>query len=183
MKYISFVATIAFATLVLVGCGTNVVTPNSSSTFTTSSAVASSTITDALEDEETATASDGEEVAVPTVPVTETVVEDTSVVESISSSSVEVIELTSSTINYDGEHGRNNGRDQLTVTVSLEDGMITDVSLSQTAGHGESRRYQSAFASAIKSQVIGKTLAQATVGRVGGASNTSDAWNKALSTL
>lgn len=154
MKYGSFVATLAFATLVLVGCGTSVVTPSSPST---TSSAASATIDTTTSTTDSTTAS---------------------------TSSVEVIELTSSTITYDGEHGRANGRDAITVTVTLDtDGAISDVSLDQTASHGESRRYQAAFANAIQSTVVGKMLDEATVGKVGGASYTSEAWNEAIATL
>ncbi|USN56828.1 MAG: hypothetical protein H6766_07665 [Candidatus Peribacteria bacterium] len=203
MKYTSFVATITFATLVLVGCGTNVMTPTSSSISPTSSAVASTVTTDTIDDSDAIVVSKGDadmgsvtssstSSAISSSTTTEdttstssaTTTQTRASVETVPTSSVEVIELTSSTITYDGERGRANGRDIIQVTLTVDgDGIITDVSLSQSAAHGESRRYQSAFASAIGGQVVGKTVDQATVGKVGGASYTSDARNKAIATL
>lgn len=122
-----------------------------------------------------------------TSPATDTTSTDTSVAANTttsSDSSVEVIELTSSTINYDGPDGGDDGTDSLTATVSVDDaGMITAVVLDLVPGHAPSKQYQSAFANAIEAEVVGKSLDDATVGKLAGASRTSEAWNEAITEL
>ncbi|USN56829.1 MAG: FMN-binding protein [Candidatus Peribacteria bacterium] len=119
-----------------------------------------------------------------TSPATDTTSTDTSVAADTttsSDSSVEVIKITSATMDYDGEHRQTSGDDKITVTLSLDsDNTISDVAMVLDPSNPQSSRYQDSFASAIKGEVIGKTLDQATVDKVAGASYTSEAWNRAI---
>lgn len=69
---------------------------------------------------------------------------------------------------------------RLTAKVTLKDGAITSVSTTSSYGDRESSRYISGFESSINKAVSGKSLANAYIGRVGGASLTSSAFNDVI---
>jgi hypothetical protein len=72
----------------------------------------------------------------------------------------------------------------LSVTVVLSKGIITDVTFSENPTNGESREYYEKFTRSFnKSAVVGKTLKDVSLSRVGGASLTTKAFNDALSDL
>lgn len=70
--------------------------------------------------------------------------------------------------------------ESITVNITLDGIIVTDLQLSQTPGDGESAMYQDAFASEIKSSVVGKNLKDINVSRVAGASYTTDAFMQAI---
>ena len=76
--------------------------------------------------------------------------------------------------------GDSNG---LTAKVTIADGVITAVTTTNQYTDHESARYISGFQSGISSAVKGKSLADAFVGRVGGASLTSSAFNDIIDAI
>ena len=98
---------------------------------------------------------------------------------------MEVIEYSSPSIGYNGEHGaRGRKDDSITAKISVDkDGIITAVSNSHDAGSPKSQSYQSRFESAIGSKIIGKNIKDLDISVVGGASTTSEAFNAALDSI
>lgn len=78
----------------------------------------------------------------------------------------------------------NGDTENLAVTVTLTNGTISDISFSMTPTNKESSEYYNKFKNSFpKSQIIGKTLSGVSLSRVGGASLTTNAFNKAISEL
>jgi uncharacterized protein with FMN-binding domain len=86
----------------------------------------------------------------------------------------------SSTITYSVPKGATN---TLAVTLSISGGKITVVDTANTIEDRESQEYVDSFSSRISSSVVGTTISDAYVGRVGGASLTSNAFNNALDAI
>ncbi len=72
------------------------------------------------------------------------------------------------------------GSEQISVTATLEDGVVTALTISQDADKRESERYQSRFESSVDSLVIGSDVSDISLSRVGGASLTTRAFNQAI---
>lgn len=83
----------------------------------------------------------------------------------------------SSSVNYVTHHNHN---ESITVTITLEDGVVTDLNLDQSGTSGESAQYQSRFASSIDSYVVGESIDDISLSRVAGASDTTKAFMEAL---
>lgn len=79
-----------------------------------------------------------------------------------------------------GSYQTPGGSESIGVTVTLSGGAVTDVSVTQNATRGEAEEYQSAFASAFKSQVVGKKISDVSLSRVAGASLTPNGFNNAI---
>jgi hypothetical protein len=74
--------------------------------------------------------------------------------------------------------------ENLSITVLLANGKITDISFAMNPTNGESAQYYNKFKNSFpKSQIIGKTLDGVSLSRVGGASLTTNAFNRAISQL
>lgn len=73
--------------------------------------------------------------------------------------------------------------ESITVRIALDGTTVTDLQLSQNPGSGESAGYQDAFASEIKSYVVGKNLKDINVSYVAGASYTTDAFMQAVNKM
>ena len=69
------------------------------------------------------------------------------------------------------------------VTLTVKNGVITAVSTQDTYGDRESQRYISNFKSSISRAIVGKSLQNAGVSRLRGASETSIGFNDALQTI
>jgi type IV secretory pathway VirB10-like protein len=68
----------------------------------------------------------------------------------------------------------------VTVTLTLANDIVTESEVTYAADvSGPSANYESRFAAAYKSLVVGQKLDSINLSRVGGASLTSNAWNKA----
>jgi hypothetical protein len=72
------------------------------------------------------------------------------------------------------------GLDQLGVSLTLKDDVITDATVTDGANDGTSRRYQSIFIANYKQYVIGKKIENVKLGRVSGSSLTGQGFNAAL---
>lgn len=82
------------------------------------------------------------------------------------------------TYNAMGEYG--GGPSYLDVTLTLEDNVVTAVTVEPQAENETSLDYQERFAAAVPDEVIGKTLDEAEVGKLAGASTCPDGFNDAL---
>lgn len=71
----------------------------------------------------------------------------------------------------------------LDVAVSIVDGTITDVSVTPTATNETSLGYQQDFADAVPDEVIGKPLAEVSVGKLAGSSSCGDGFNDAIAKI
>ncbi len=68
----------------------------------------------------------------------------------------------------------------LDVAVTIADGDIADVTVTPTATNETSLGYQQDFADAVPDVVIGKPLAEVSVGKLAGSSSCGDGFNDAL---
>ena len=66
------------------------------------------------------------------------------------------------------------------VSLTLNGEMVTDVAVDYNNGAGPANDHQKRFDSAYRTQVVGKTLSEISLSRVGGASLTSAGFNKAV---
>lgn len=83
-------------------------------------------------------------------------------------------------------HGEDNtpaGPEPFDVTLDVEEGTITAVEFTPGATNSESHRFQRIFAQRITDKVVGRTLEEAAVARVAGASLASDSFNELLAGL
>lgn len=69
------------------------------------------------------------------------------------------------------------------VTLTLEDGIVTDADVVYDEGAGFSNPHQERFDGAYKAQVVGKRLDQINLSRVGGASVTSRSFNEVIADI
>ena len=69
------------------------------------------------------------------------------------------------------------------VTLTLKNGVISDVTTQDSYSSNESGRYIARFNSVVKSSVIGKTLAEAQVFQVSGSSETSSGFDDAVAKI
>ena len=73
--------------------------------------------------------------------------------------------------------------ENISVTLTVKDGVVSTASISQSGSDPESRRYQSRFASAYKQYVIGKSITSLNLSRISGASLTTSGFNSALAQI
>ncbi|MDR3557969.1 MAG: calcium-binding protein [Candidatus Pacebacteria bacterium] len=75
------------------------------------------------------------------------------------------------------------GEDQISVTLTLANDIITNVSAVSGAGDRTSQRYQNAFLSGYKQYVVGKDIANVKLTRVSGSSLTPAGFDNALAQI
>lgn len=75
------------------------------------------------------------------------------------------------------------GPSEVTVAITLEDDIVTDVVVTPHATEGNSIQFQGQFADGIAAVVVGKDIDTLTVSRVGGSSLTSGGFNDALAQI
>lgn len=75
------------------------------------------------------------------------------------------------------------GQESIGVTVTLSGGNVTDAKVTQEGKTDEAQEYQAAFASAFKSQVVGKKISDVSLSRVAGSSLTPRGFNSAISDI
>lgn len=100
---------------------------------------------------------------------------NTSVTESTDTSAYE-----NGTYSATGSYLSPGGRESIGLTVTIENGVITNTELTQNATDGEAREYQSAFAGGYSELVVGKNVNEVSLSRVAGSSLTSNGFNDAL---
>ena len=84
------------------------------------------------------------------------------------------------TYTEDGDYQSPGGQESVTVTVTLQDDVVTAVDVTPHATSGNAKQYQTQFASGIAAEVVGKDIDSLEVSRVAGSSLTSGGFNAAL---
>ena len=72
------------------------------------------------------------------------------------------------------------GIESVSVTITLVDDVVTEVTTSADAVDHEAREFQELFAAGISTEVVGKDIAGLSVSRVSGASLTGNGFNTAI---
>jgi hypothetical protein len=72
---------------------------------------------------------------------------------------------------------------KIDVTLTVEGGIVTNADVVYDGGAGFSNPNQERFDGAYKAQVVGKSLSEISLSRVGGASLTSAAFNEAVASI
>jgi uncharacterized protein with FMN-binding domain len=90
---------------------------------------------------------------------------------------------TDGTYTADGTYQTPESVETISVTVTLQDDVITDVQVSGNPQARESQDYQSQFIGGIADAVVGKDIDQISVSRVAGSSLTSGGFNEAIQTI
>lgn len=75
------------------------------------------------------------------------------------------------------------GTETIAVTVTLNNGVVTNASIKNSEGDRESARYQEDFQSEYSSSVVGKNIDQIHLSYVAGASDTTSGFNDALNSI
>ncbi len=90
---------------------------------------------------------------------------------------------TDGTFSAEGAYRSPAGGELVNVTLTLDGGVITDASFSGTATNPKSKVMQAAFASGFKTQVVGKSLDEISVGVVNGSSLTGNGFMEAVAKI
>ncbi len=75
------------------------------------------------------------------------------------------------------------GNEEITVDVTLKNGVITDSSVTNSEGNRDSASYQQDFTAAYKNYVVGKHISTLKLGNISGASDTTHGFNDALTQI
>ncbi|MET0813372.1 MAG: hypothetical protein ABWY03_09970 [Microbacterium sp.] len=92
-------------------------------------------------------------------------------------------EYADGTYTADGTYQTPESVETISVTVSLEDGVITAVDVEGDPQKAESKQYQGQFIGGISDEVVGKPIDEVSVSRVAGSSLTSGGFNEAIETI
>jgi uncharacterized protein with FMN-binding domain len=84
------------------------------------------------------------------------------------------------TYNATGSYDSPAGIENVEVSVTLTDGVITNSTVSNLANDGTSRRYQNMFIGGYKTYVNGKNISSVHIGKISGSSLTGTGFNAAL---
>lgn len=84
------------------------------------------------------------------------------------------------TYSADGNYVSPNGTETVGVELTLANGTVSDVKITEHPTNPNTRKFQGEFAGGIKDQVVGKKLDELNVSKVAGSSLTSGGFNQAL---
>ncbi|KRB39040.1 FMN-binding protein [Microbacterium sp. Root180] len=87
------------------------------------------------------------------------------------------------TYSADGSYATPESVETISVTVTLEDDVITSVEVSGDPSRPESEQYQGQFIGGISDAVVGQDIDEIAVSRVAGSSLTSGGFNEAIETI
>ena len=87
------------------------------------------------------------------------------------------------TYEADGEYTSPGGKESVGVRITLEDDVVTAVTVTPHATSGNAKQFQTRFAGAISGEVVGKDIDSLDVSRVAGSSLTSGGFNDALGAI
>jgi uncharacterized protein with FMN-binding domain len=87
---------------------------------------------------------------------------------------------TDGTYTAEGSYQTPESIETIEVTMTLADGVVTDVEVAGNPTKRESEEYQAKFIGGISDEVVGKSLDEINVSRVAGSSLTSGGFNQAL---
>jgi uncharacterized protein with FMN-binding domain len=90
---------------------------------------------------------------------------------------------TDGTYTADGSYATPESVETITVTLTLESGVVTDVEVTGEPTRRESEQYQGQFIGGISDEVVGKNIDDLSVSRVAGSSLTSGGFNEALDAI
>ena len=79
-----------------------------------------------------------------------------------------------------GDYQAPSGTESVDVTVTLEGGVITDVTVVGNATDPEAKQHQGEFIDGIAGEVVGKPIDEIQVSKISGSSLTSGGFNKAI---
>ncbi len=79
-----------------------------------------------------------------------------------------------------GSYNSPAGAEQIDVTLTLKDDMITDVTVKSLATVDASKNWQNKFIGGVKAEVVGKKLSEVNLTKVSGSSLTPKGWNDAI---
>lgn len=82
-----------------------------------------------------------------------------------------------------GSYTSPGGTEEITIQVTLKNGVITDTSATSGARDVDAKEYQGDFIKGYKSQVVGKSINSVNLSRVSGSSLTSQGFNEAISQI
>jgi uncharacterized protein with FMN-binding domain len=87
---------------------------------------------------------------------------------------------TDGTYTAEGSYQTPESVETIDVTITLADGVVTDVQVAGNPSKRESEEYQSRFIGGIEDEVVGRSIDEINVTRVAGSSLTSGGFNEAL---
>jgi hypothetical protein len=90
---------------------------------------------------------------------------------------------TDGTYTAEGSYQTPESIEQISVTLTLEGGVVTDVEVTGDPQARESQQYQSQFIGGIAEVVVGESIDDIEVSRVAGSSLTSGGFNEAIETI
>lgn len=83
----------------------------------------------------------------------------------------------------EGSYQSPGGSETIGVSITIEDDVVTAVTVTPEADRSDSIKYQTAFASGIADEVVGKAIDELSVSVVAGSSLTSEGFNAALESI
>lgn len=92
-------------------------------------------------------------------------------------------EYADGTYTADGSYQTPESVEEISVTLTLADGVVTDVEVTGDPQARESQQYQSQFIDGIADEVVGVALDDLNVSRVAGSSLTSGGFNEAVASI
>ena len=90
---------------------------------------------------------------------------------------------TDGTYKATGNYSTPGGTESVTVSLTLNNGAISDITTTGSATGGNSAQFQGQFLANYKSQVVGKSIDKVRLSKVAGSSLTSSGFNRALDTI
>ncbi len=92
-------------------------------------------------------------------------------------------DYTDGTYTADGSYQTPETVETISVTLTVADGLVTDVEVTGDPQARESEQYQGEFIGGISDEVVGKSLDEIEVSRVAGSSLTSGGFNEAVESI
>ena len=92
-------------------------------------------------------------------------------------------EYADGTYTADGSYQTPETVEEISVTLTIADGLVTDVEVTGDPQARESEQYQGQFIDGISDEVVGKSLDEIDVSKVAGSSLTSGGFNKAVDAI
>lgn len=92
-------------------------------------------------------------------------------------------DYTDGTYTADGSYQTPETVEEISVTLTVADGLVTDVEVTGDPQARETEQYQGQFIDGISDEVVGKSLDEIEVSRVAGSSLTSGGFNEAVESI
>ncbi|MFT4213680.1 MAG: FMN-binding protein [Microbacterium sp.] len=127
-----------------------------------------------------ASTAEAEEAASTSTGTTSTTASPVETTETAQATESETSTYTDGTYTADGSYATPESVETITVTVTLDDDIVTAVEVSGNPTKRESEDYQAEFIGGIADLVVGKDIDDLSVSRVAGSSLTSTGFNEAI---